>query len=271
MLAPGQSEETASLLQRISIFELTPEQSLYVFLDLWRPMHICWHLSIPWTQKSTIAGDLVGSDPRNFDLRAGLRASAQKTAAARKLRQQQVEQLALAVEQAEPCATLDHDTPGDGHCLFHALAAGGLLDDIPESLTVQELRDLAVSGATMEQLVAAAAGTGASGLPVQEYIDGMRIGLYGDNLVIGLLAQNFGRDICVIRHDYTRTYLGAGGEIDTVIDGGCNKLASSTRELGSHGVQPIHTTVPTFGHTLCTIYAYTYVHIYTYFVLYIYV
>ena len=184
-----------------------------------------------------LVSDLVGSDTRNFDLRAGLRASAKKHAAERKLRQQQVEQLALAVEQAEPCATLDHDTPGDGHCLFHALAAGGLLDDIPESLTVQELRDLAVSGATMEQLVAAAAGTGASGLPVQEYIDGMRIGLYGDNLVIGLLAQNFGRDICVIRHDYTRTYLGAGGEIDTVIDGGCNKLASSTRELGSHGVQ----------------------------------
>ena len=104
------------------------------------------------------------------------------------------------------------------------LACGGLPDDIPESCTVQELRDLAVSGATMEQIMAAAAGTGASGVPVQEYIDGMRAGLYGDNLVIGLLAENFGRDISVIRHDYIRTYLGTGGETETVVNGGCNKL-----------------------------------------------
>ena len=93
-----------------------------------------------WTLKSTIAGDLVSADPRNFDLRAGLRASAQKIATERKLRQQQVEQLALAVEKAEPCATLDHDTPEDGHCLFHALAARGLLNDILEGLTVSAKR-----------------------------------------------------------------------------------------------------------------------------------
>ena len=105
------------------------------------------------------------------------------------------------------------------HCLFHALEAGGLLDDIPESLTVQELRDLAIASATPERLAIAAAGAGGVELSVEDYVAGMRGNAYGDNLFIALLAQCFQRDICVVRRDYIRTYLSGGGEINEAVKG----------------------------------------------------
>jgi hypothetical protein len=151
-------------------------------------------------------------DPRNFDWNAAVAASL-KSKGERRLREgQEIQMLAAALEIAEGGARIDKNTPEDGHCLFHALAAGGLLSDIPESLTVDELRTIALHGATMAQLQTAAAGTGDEGITVEEYVEGMRQGLYGDNLIIGLLAVQFQRTITVIRRDYTRTFLPNGEE-----------------------------------------------------------
>jgi hypothetical protein len=165
----------------------------------------------------------LGQDPRLFDWKAAIAASLHLKGERKllKLKQlkQEVQLLEAAVDVAESGACIDQNTPEDGHCLFHALAAGGLLSDIPESLTVDELREIALQGATMQQLQIAADGTGAQGITIEEYVEGMRQGLYGDNLIIGLLASFFQRSITVIRRDYTRTFLPNGDETPgTVVD-----------------------------------------------------
>jgi len=37
-------------------------------------------------------------------------------------------------------------TPDDGHCLFHALREGGLLGELADEITVENLRSLALGG-----------------------------------------------------------------------------------------------------------------------------
>ena len=88
---------------------------------------------------------------------------------------------------------VDRRTPRDGHCLFHALALGGLLDDLgPDSLTIRQIRALALSIATEEQLAAAAASDKVS---VPDYKRRMLSMEYGDNVMFALLARCFVRDV----------------------------------------------------------------------------
>jgi len=152
------------------------------------------------SNEARAVGAAITEDPRNFDLKAGLLASAKSRANKKKAWEGQVQELEAAVAAEEGYARLDFSTPSDGHCLFHALAGGGLLDGIPESLTVEEFRDLAVSSATLEQLQNAALTSGPGGTPisVEAYVSGMRTGLYGDNMVIAVLARELGRSITVI-------------------------------------------------------------------------
>ena len=70
--------------------------------------------------------------------------------------------LSYQVESLDPTARLDLDTPKDGHCLFWALACGGLYDGVAESLTITEIRLMALSKATPEQLSIAAANAACS-------------------------------------------------------------------------------------------------------------
>ena len=99
------------------------------------------------------------------------------------------------------------DTPRDGHCLFHALRAGGLLRDVPGGLTIPQLRALVVSSASAEQLQLMAVERRVS---VDEYKRTMLAGGYGDNLTIAMLARVFSASICVISPDTDRTFTRAG-------------------------------------------------------------
>ena len=149
------------------------------------------------------------------DLKAALLESAQIEARKKQAWQEQVDLLSQSLASFEQGAQLDCSTPADGHCLFHALAQGGLVEGIPGSLTVEQLRALAISSATPEQLQHAAlstAGTSGAGMTVDEYVKGMLGGLYGDNLVVALLAVEFQRNIVVINKDSARSFLLAGGE-----------------------------------------------------------
>ena len=60
-----------------------------------------------------------------------------------------------------PGADLGVATPEDGHCVLHALRSGGLANpaSAPCDLSVMELRHIALSSATPEQLSVVAAGT----------------------------------------------------------------------------------------------------------------
>ena len=64
---------------------------------------------------------------------------------------------------------VDLSTPKDGHCLFHALNKGGIasLSDCPCSLTIDEMRGMALARATRQQLEMAASCT-RSGVSVEE-------------------------------------------------------------------------------------------------------
>ena len=149
------------------------------------------------------------------DLKAALLESAQIEARKKQAWQEQVDLLSQSLASFEQGAQLDCSTPADGHCLFHALAQGGLVEGIPGSLTVEQLRALAISSATPEQLQHAAlstAGTAGAGMTVDEYVKGMLGGLYGDNLVVAVLAVEFQRNIVVINKDSARSFLLAGGE-----------------------------------------------------------
>ena len=146
------------------------------------------------------------------DLKAALLESAEQEAQKKQQWDEEVSLLGIALNGAEEGAVLDQTTPTDGHCLFHALAHGGLLRDIPGSLTIQQLRSLAVTNATAEQLEHAAL---ASDPPVSvaEYSASMRQGsIFGDNLMIAVLAVCFKTNIVVVSHSSSRTFLATGGE-----------------------------------------------------------
>ena len=88
---------------------------------------------------------------------AATRAIAKKRAA-QKAEAEQTLQTRLT--SPESGAELDLDTPGDGHCLFWALQRGGLESELGDlRLTIAELRVMALSVATEEELEVAAAST----------------------------------------------------------------------------------------------------------------
>ena len=111
--------------------------------------------------------------------------------------------LQAALTNCDPGALIDGETPRDGHCLIHALKAGGLLNDIPGGLTVSELRRLALSRASAEQLEIAAQSADQS---VAVYLTGMKAGQHGDELMLQMLAEAFCRSISVISVSAARTF-----------------------------------------------------------------
>ncbi len=106
-------------------------------------------------------------------------------------------ELQAAVAQFDPRSRLDESTPRDGHCLLHALRAGGLLAGVPEGMTVFQLRALALSTATPEQLETAASSMQPP-LSVAEYVTQMRSSQWGDELMLRMLSSVFSRGVCVI-------------------------------------------------------------------------
>ena len=135
-----------------------------------------------------------------FDLRAALAASIANQKESDAIMATRTAALEQALSQFCPGALLDRSTPADGHCLFHALRRGGVAssEDIPCSLSIRELRSLALSVASEEQLQVAAAGHGDSGLSVAEYKEQMPIGAWGDELMIAMLAKAFCRSISIV-------------------------------------------------------------------------
>ena len=149
------------------------------------------------------------------DLAAAIKASLLVRQEEQQEEQQRRAALQDALSQAERGAVLNTTTPADGHCLFHALrhAGVGSVQDVPCSLTVQELRAMALSSASPEDLAVAAAGTG-EGISVDEYVRKMRSGAWGDNLMVSQLARVFARSITIVRPDSVRTFTAAGNEFD---------------------------------------------------------
>ena len=132
--------------------------------------------------------------PLAFDFEAGVAASLAVRAEAGKQTKMAEQEMQTALTKHEAGALLNTSTPADGHCLFHALKHGGLarFENVPCQLTVAELRCMALSMATPEQLEVAAASTGEHGVSVDRYKEQMVSNLWGDNLMVALLAQTFG-------------------------------------------------------------------------------
>ena len=99
-------------------------------------------------------------------------------------------------------ARLNLNTPADGNCLFWSLLQGGLAELGDMQLSISELRRIALSLATQEELQLAAISTTSAekpdGLSVEEYSKGMQAGLWGNHLTIACLARAFHRDITVV-------------------------------------------------------------------------
>ena len=72
-------------------------------------------------------------------------------------------QLQTALSVLEPGSNLDTTTPCDDHCFFHALLRGQLFkpEDIPCKLSISELRMMALTMASSEELEVSALSTGA--------------------------------------------------------------------------------------------------------------
>jgi len=125
-----------------------------------------------------------------------------------------VAELQAAVSEVDPTAHIDKSTPADGHCLFHACVSGGLFTeaDLGFKPTVYDLRRMALSLATPEQIHTAAVGAGNAGMTDAQYRKSMVQNGWGDNLMIALLARCFRKDITVISVGSTRTYYADGTE-----------------------------------------------------------
>ena len=157
-----------------------------------------------------------GTDPRLYNLQAALEASKALLDEGEPEMASAEDLLEESVQKCLAGSRLDRNTPRDGHCLLHALMRGGLMNDgrVPLSLTVRELRAMALSVASPEELEVAAASTGDAGVSVATYKRGMLRNMWGDNLLTSCLARVFHQDITIISRGYTRTYLAAGGELE---------------------------------------------------------
>ena len=127
------------------------------------PLPICCVQGSGSSQQMVLAG-LHAGDPE-LELQLALDESrAEKDAAA----QEDFRVEELLREQLAGCScscVLDITTPGDGHCLFHALRGGGLTD-----MAIGDMRMLSISLASVEQLQVAAAGT-LGGISVEAYVN----------------------------------------------------------------------------------------------------
>ena len=152
--------------------------------------------------------------PLAYDLEAGIRASLDRKLAATEAAVAAESALQAHVARLEGGARLDLTTPKDGHCLLHALRAGGIASfrDIPCQLTIEELRRMALSIASEDEIAVAAAGTGANGVSVETYKKTMVANMWGDNLMIACLARLSNKDITVISGTCARTFFARGGE-----------------------------------------------------------
>ena len=121
-----------------------------------------------------------------------------------------VDALQVALARLHPTARIDESTPRDGHCLLHALRTGGLLEGIPEGLTVSELRRMALTQATEEQLENAAISTGQT---VAKYITKMKASQWGDELMLRMLSSIFARSISIISASAVVTFYPSGADI----------------------------------------------------------
>ena len=161
---------------------------------------------------------LSGIQGRPYSLKEALAESAVLQGAAAAQLLSRADALQQSLDALEPGALVDRETPGDGHCLFHALMEGGLFaaDDTLRGLklTIHELRRIALNTAEPQEIEIAAQGSGEEGLTVPEYIEAMIHSGWGDNLMIAMLAKSFQKDITIISVDgVARTYFAAGGEV----------------------------------------------------------
>lgn len=180
------------------------------------------HGALSHTKVASI--DMPGNLNQDDKLKIVLAESLKKHQALQQARREAESHLQESLASYEKGAKLNLETPGDGHCLFWALQEGGLItpSDMGDvRLTIQELRSIALSEATQEELSLAALGTeDEHGQPmsVEQYIAGMRQGLWGDMLMISCLARAFNLDITVISENHARTFGAAGGDFDGVMD-----------------------------------------------------
>ena len=158
---------------------------------------------------------LASADGLAFDFMVGVQASLVERDKTARMRASVEKALQRNLSLLEEGALLDVNTPRDGHCLFHALVKGGLIDttSITCALTVPELRKIALAQASPEDIEVAAAGTGEEGMEVAEYVSAMGESLWGDHLIISSLAKVFGKDITIIGTDTARTFGAAGTEV----------------------------------------------------------
>ena len=152
-----------------------------------------------------------------FDFGAAVKASIATREQCKQQRLDKERELQESLHTYEAGAVLDKTTPADGHCLFHALKKGGLLQQeaIGFDLTVKELRSMALQTATEEELQAAAISTG---LSVIQYKTNMVKSLWGDELMLVGLTRVFHQDITVIGRNSARTFLASGGDIEGTIE-----------------------------------------------------
>ena len=144
--------------------------------------------------------------PSSFELSLAQHASAKPGAMSESA---VVDALQSQLDRLEPGALVDKSTPKDGHCLFHALAAAGLLQDRACGVDIGDLTRIALETDPKEQSQIAATSIGIS---VSSYVERMRDGDYGDNLVIVLLSVCFDKPIAVISLDAVRVYWPGGRE-----------------------------------------------------------
>lgn len=125
-----------------------------------------------------------------------------------------VASLQTRLDALEKGSSVDVATPKDGHCLFHGLRRGGLasMNNCPCSLSIPELRGMALSMASQEQLTAAAASTD-GGITLEEYVSRMKRSEYGDHLIVALLSQVFETPITVISATMVRTWYPDSSEV----------------------------------------------------------
>ena len=171
-----------------------------------------------------MSGSLRGGAPKKHKLRATYKENIESQGLAKAIAESAAEAKKEADDERavitllnsrlaalRPGHELDQETPKDGHCLFHALRRAGVarLADCPCALSIAEMRGMALSMASREQLQLAAQTLRVS---VQEYVEGMAKADWGDNLMIILLSITFQKPVTVVGQNIVRTYYPDGTE-----------------------------------------------------------
>ena len=143
-------------------------------------------------------------------MQAAVEDSLAESASAQEQQERHRKTLQVALDCLEPGALVNTTAPANGSCLFHALTRGGLTCGIPGGLSVAQLRRVALSIASDEQLSLAALSTG---LSKDEYIKGIKTPGWGDELMVALLAKGFSCSITVVGANTERTYHSNGDAV----------------------------------------------------------